>query len=189
MRVISGSARGKKLRSPKDESVRPTLDRIKENIFNIIGFDIKESVVLDLFAGSGGLGIEALSRGASHCTFVDKDKSSITLVQANLKDTRLERNAEAYQMDAEKAIEKFYSKGKKFDYIFLDPPYQQGVIQKILKQLQKCNIMQEEGIIIVETDGLENLPDEIYHFTKMKEREYSNTKISIYEIRNGDKDE
>ncbi len=189
MRVIAGSARGKKLRSPKDESVRPTLDRIKENIFNIIGFDIKESVVLDLFAGSGGLGIEALSRGASHCTFVDKDKNSIALVQANLKDTRLEKNAEIFQSDAESAIEKLYAKGKKFDYIFLDPPYQQGIIQKILKQLQKCNIMQEEGVVIIETDRLEKLPDEIYRFIKIKEREYSNTRISIYEIRNGEKDE
>lgn len=183
MRVISGSARGKKLKSPSDQSVRPTLDRIKENIFNIIGFGIRNAEVLDLFAGSGALGIEALSRGAKRCVFVDNDKRSVALVQANLKTTALEKNAELLSTDAENAIHRLFSKGEKFDYIFLDPPYQQGIIQKILKQLEKCNIMQEGGILIIETDRCETISDDWVHLMKIKEKEYSNTRISIFEKR------
>lgn len=189
MRVISGTAKGKKLKSPSDETVRPTLDRVKENLFNIIGFDIRDSVVLDLFAGSGALGIEALSRGAKRCYFVDNDKRSIELVRHNLKETRLEENAIVLMSDAEHVIERLATQGEKFDYIFIDPPYCQGIVQKILKQLEKCNIMQEEGFVIIETDRAEKLPDQITDLYKTKEREYSSTRISIFEARNGVQDE
>lgn len=185
MRVISGSARGKKLKSPADEKVRPTLDRVKENIFNIIGPRIRDAAVLDLFAGSGGLGIEALSRGAKECYFVDNDKRSLDLVRYNLKETGLEKNAVILAKDAESAIQKLCSENKKFDYILIDPPYCQGIVQKILKQLEKYNIMQEEGIVVIETDRIEKLPDETEYLIKIKDREYSSTRISIFESRNG----
>ncbi|MDO4711654.1 MAG: 16S rRNA (guanine(966)-N(2))-methyltransferase RsmD [Peptostreptococcaceae bacterium] len=189
MRVISGTARGKKLKSPVDESVRPTLDRVKENLFNIIGSGIRDAVVLDLFAGSGALGIEALSRGAKRCVFVDNDKRSIELVRQNLKETRLAEHAVVHLAEAQSIIQKLCAEGQKFDYIFIDPPYCQGIVQKILKQLEKCNIMQEEGFVIIETDRFERPPEEISDLLKIKEREYSNTRISIFRRRNGAQDE
>lgn len=182
MRVISGNVRGKKLKSPEDEKVRPTLDRVKENIFNIIGPKIRNSVVLDLFAGSGALGIEALSRGAGKCYFVDNSKKSIELVKLNLCYTGLEANSEIFFTDADNAIKNLYNRGEKIDYIFVDPPYSKGIVQNVLKQLEKYNIINKEGIVIIETDKTEILPDTIHSLIKIKDREYSNTRISIFNV-------
>lgn len=185
MRVISGTARGKKLKSPQDERVRPTLDRVKENLFNMIGLGIRGAVVLDAFAGSGGLGIEALSRGAAKCYFVDLNKKSIALTKENLKDSRLEENAVVLHMDAMDAIPKLFAQNIRVDYLFLDPPYNKGIVEKILQQLEKYNIMQEDGTIIIETDRDEKLEDEIHQLVKIKEKQYSSTRITIYQSKIG----
>lgn len=183
MRVISGTARGKKLTSPKDERIRPTLDRVKENIFNILG-NMRDKRVLDLFSGSGAIGIEALSRGAKVCYFCDMDKESVKLTKQNLKDTRLEDRGIAINDEATNFISKLYAKKEKFDYIFLDPPYADGLVGKVLEQLQKYNIMQDDAILIIETDKEELLNDE-FGFEKIKERVYSKTRISFFSKRKG----
>lgn len=184
MRIISGKARGKILKTPENDNIRPTLDRVKENLYNIIGFSIRNAVVLDLFSGTGAIGIEALSRGAKQVYFVDKDKKSYELTKFNVQSAKLEENAVILNKDAENALLEFESKALKFDIIFLDPPYNKGIVQKILQQLEKYNIMQSEGVIIVETDREEETPEKIGKFFKQKEKSYSSTKITFYGVDN-----
>ena len=184
MRVISGKARGKKLKTPENDNIRPTLDRVKENIFNVIGFSVRNSVVLDLFSGTGAIGIEAISRGAKQVYFVDKDKNSYELTKFNVKSAKLEENAIILNQDAENALIQFENKEIKFDIIFLDPPYNKGIVQKILQQLEKYNIMQSEGVVIVETDKDEETPEKFGKFFKQKEKFYSSTKITFYGVEN-----
>lgn len=179
MRVISGTARGKKLLSPKDKKVRPTLDRVKENIFNILG-NMRDAKVLDLFSGSGGIGIEALSRGASFCYFCDIDKDSIKLTMQNIKLARVEDRAKVVNDDAFSFLKIMDIKGEKFDFIFVDPPYLKGITEKILHQLQKCNIIQDRGIIIIETDKEEKFLDDEFGFKKLKEKVYSKTRVTFF---------
>lgn len=180
MRVIAGTARGKKLKTPEDQNVRPTLDRVKEDIFNILGPAIRGAQVLDLFAGSGALGIEALSRGADSCIFVDKDKKSCNLTKYNLGETRLADKAQILQMEAEAAIKKLATEGKCFDYIFIDPPYHLGKTQSLLQNIQKCHIIQENTCIIVEADKKETMPEKIDGLIKIREKVYSSTRIALY---------
>lgn len=179
MRVISGTARGKKLKSPEGQDVRPTLDRIKEDMFNIIGPAIRGKKVLDLFAGSGALGIEALSRGAEVCYFVDRDKKSLSLTRQNLASTQLTSKARLLETDAENAIKKLSSEGLKFDYIFIDPPYNLRIAETTLQKLQKYNIIQEKAFIILETELEEVLPDHIDSLVKTKDKKYKNTRIVL----------
>ena len=158
MRVISGSARGKKLVSPPDDRVRPTLDRVKESIFNMIAFSVPEANVLDLFAGSGALGIEALSRGASSAVFVDKSEDSLSVVRENLKITSLSGRAECINSEFDDFLK---SCTKSFDLIFLDPPYADGLLDKSLQLIFKNRLLKDGGYIICESDGKpEFVPDE-----------------------------
>lgn len=184
MRVISGKARGKKLLSPSNDDIRPTLDRVKENIYNILGFKIRDAIVLDLFSGTGGLGIEALSRGAEKVYFVDKDKASYQLTNKNISLANLDENAITLNLDAESAIVKFHKDNIKFDYIFMDPPYNKGIIEKMLQQLEKYNIIQDGGLIIVETDREEVLPEKSGKLILEKIKLYSSTKVSFYGVEN-----
>ena len=180
MRVISGTARGKKLKSPEGQDVRPTLDRIKEDLFNIIGPSIRGARVLDLFAGSGALGIEALSRGADQAIFVDKSKKSLKLSKENLQNTGLIERATLMEADAERAIERLSDQGEIFDYIFIDPPYQLLIAEKILQKLVKYPIIQENGQLILETDLEEKLAEHVGDFIKIREKTYKHTKMSIF---------
>ena len=123
MRVISGSARGHKLKAPEGLTTRPTTDRIKESLFNIIAGDLYQCKFLDLFSGSGAMGIEALSRGADKAVFVDKDRKSISIINDNLKATRLDNKAQVLNCDVSTAVSKLKSLNEKFDIIFMDPPY------------------------------------------------------------------
>ena len=122
MRVISGKVRGLKLNTPKNEDVRPTTDRVKESLFNIVSPYIMESDVLDLFAGTGSLGIECLSRGANKCVFVDVSKESISIVKSNIKKARVENESTVLNLDFKDAINKLKIQNNKFDVIFMDPP-------------------------------------------------------------------
>lgn len=149
MRVISGKARGTKLDTIQSLKTRPTLDRVKEALFNIIQNNIIEANVLDLFAGSGSLGIEALSRGASSCTFCDNSKEAINIVKKNLEKTRLINKATIMQEDYMVALRKLNSK---FDIIFIDSPYAEEFGIKSINKIIELNLLADEGIIILETD-------------------------------------
>ena len=147
MRIIAGKYRGIVIPSPKEEIVKPTLDRVKENLFNIIQFDIKDSVVLDLFCGSGALGIEALSRGAKEVHFVDNNKQNIL----NLKNFLERIKADGYflqNLDFYDALKTFGE--NTFDFVFLDPPYDSNLAEIAIQKILRFNLLKENGIIVWE---------------------------------------
>jgi len=155
MRVISGIARGKKLVSLSGLNTRPTLDRVKEALFNKIQFEVEGQVVLDLFAGSGALGIEALSRGAKQAVFCDNSKEAIKVINTNIKNTRNEDKAIVINKDYNLALSSLSKENKKFNIIFLDPPYNTDFAIRALETIIKLDILSKDGIIILETDDLE----------------------------------
>ena len=180
MRVITGKSKGRKLIAPKGLHTRPTTDNVKEAIFNILGEIKSHGQVLDLYAGSGGIGIEFLSRGAGICYFIDNDINSIKSIKENLERTRFSDQAYVYKNTAEKAINTLSSRGILFDYIFLDPPYEKGILVPILESISNNNILKDNGIIIAEHEGKLDLPERINNFVKIDTRTYGGTKISFY---------
>lgn len=152
MRVISGTARGSILHSIENINTRPTLDRVKESLFNIIQNKIADAVVLDLFAGSGALAIEALSRGAQKAYLCDCSKEAIQMINKNLEKTRLIEKTKIYNTDYMETLKRIEKENVKFDIIFLDPPYKLDLSIKALEQISKSKLLNEEGIIIIETD-------------------------------------
>ena len=171
MRVISGTARGTKLNSIESLSTRPTLDRVKEALFNIIQTHLQDSNVLDLFAGSGALGIECLSRGAKHCTFCDKSYETIKMLKQNLQRTKFETRATILVEDYKKCLQKLEK--NKFNLIFIDPPYKLDIAVNSIKLILEYGILAKDGIIILETDEeerdikeLENINLEVYDVRK-----------------------
>lgn len=180
MRVITGSAKGRKLAAPEGLATRPTSDMAKEAVFSIIQFEVEGAAVLDLFAGSGQLGIEALSRGARLAVFVDTRREAINCVLENLAATKLAPNARATQNDAASFL---LTSKDLFDIAFVDPPYQSGVFEKVLPLL--AGRMSAGGVILCETEKNEQLPDVAGTFTLKKEYRYGKAKITTY--RQGDK--
>lgn len=183
MRVISGTKKGYKLKGPKGKETRPTEDRIKESLFNILRNIDEGSVVLDLFAGSGSIGIEFLSRGAKKSYFVDKSYESIGCIKDNLAHTGLEDRAEVIKNDAIKTINIFGNKDIKFSYIFIDPPYRQHLIQKTLEKIYENEILEYKGIIIIEHEKELVLEDKIYDYVKLDYREYGYKSLSFYTLK------
>lgn len=182
MRVISGKARGLKLDSPKNNDVRPTTDRVKESLFNIINSYIIDSEVLDLFAGTGSLGVECLSRGARSCVFVDLKKESLDIVKSNIKKARVEDKSIVLKDDFKNAINSLKIKNKTFDIIFMDPPYYENLFEDCLLSISKNNILKEDGIIVVEHDTKEILNENINDLEKFRYKKYGNTTLSFYRI-------
>ena len=150
MRIISGKARGTKLYTLEGENTRPTLDRVKESIFNIIQNEIEGAKILDLFAGSGAIGLEFLSRGAEKAILCDKSKDAINIIKKNIEKTHMEEKAQIINLDFEKCLDKL--KNQQFDIIYLDPPYATDYILKSLKKIIELDIAKEESLIIIETD-------------------------------------
>ncbi len=179
MRVISGSARGLKLITPDGLGTRPTTDRVKESVFNIIQTHIPCTKVLDLFSGSGALGIEALSRGCKSCTFVDFDSTSFEIIQKNLEKSRLSEKAVLHKKDA---IQFLAGCKEKFDLIFLDPPYNKGFLSKVFELIDKNSVLQDYGIIVVETEYGGELPSN-ENFECIKSAKYGKTAILIYKLK------
>ena len=149
MRVIAGSARRTQLKTLEGMDTRPTTDRIKETLFNMIAPYLYDSIFLDLFAGSGGIGIEALSRGAMEAVFVEKNPKAMACVKENLQKTHFERKGMTMQMDVMTALYKLEGE-KQFDYIFMDPPYDQELEKQVLKYLAGSSLVYEDTVIIVE---------------------------------------
>lgn len=172
MRVISGSARGTKLNSIDSISTRPTLDRVKESLFNIINSKIQDSKVLDLFAGSGAIGIEFISRGCERAFFCEKSKEAAKMIESNLKKTRFESKAQIYIEDYKKALEKFKQNNLQFDIIYIDPPYKEDIAVKAVNKIISLNLLAKEGIIIIETDD-----------KKREEKELEQLDVEVYDLR------
>ena len=150
MRIISGTAKGTKLYTLEGETTRPTLDRVKESVFNIIQNDIKESVFLDLFSGSGAIGLEAASRGASKVILCDKSKLAINIIKKNIQKTHLEEKTLVYNTDFKETLKDKIN--EKLDIIYLDPPYKTNYSQEAIKLILKLDLLHKASKIIVETD-------------------------------------
>ena len=176
MRVITGIARGMKLQSFDGNDVRPTTDRVKEAIFSSIQFQIEGSTVLDLFAGTGQLGIEALSRGAKSATFIDNDKNSINIVRNNIKKTKFE-NSDVKIITSD-AMSYLSSANEKFDFIFVDPPYRHDLIIKVLENIG--NIVKPNSLIFCEHEKELELPKKIFDLELCKKYKYGKICISLY---------
>ena len=173
MRVISGVARGTKLNSIDSLETRPTLDRVKESLFNIIQNRIEDSVVLDLFAGSGAIGIEFISRGCKKAYFCEKSTSAFKMICQNIEKTRFLDKSEIFKQDYRKCLEHLKAKNIKFDIVFIDPPYKEDLAVDAVKSIIKLDLLQENGIIIIETDEkerelkeLENIQVEVQDLRK-----------------------
>lgn len=153
MRIISGLNKGTKLYTLSSNDTRPTLDRVKESLFNILQPNIKNSKILDLFAGSGALGLEALSRGASYSVFCDFSRDAVKIIKQNIQKTKQEDKSIIVNNDYSKCIEELYNKNEKFDIIFLDPPYKGNYLIDSINKILQYNLLSEDGIIIAETDN------------------------------------
>ena len=176
MRVISGSARGRKLKELQGMDTRPTTDKVKESLFNIIQFEIEGRRVLDLFGGTGQLGIEALSRGADHCTFVDMRKEAAALIRENLRLTGLSERSRVVQGDA---LSFLSSCGEKFDVILLDPPYHTELLEKSVKRITEFDILREHGIMICESAAERELPALPPPYERGREYRYGKIRLTV----------
>ncbi|MCI8654751.1 MAG: 16S rRNA (guanine(966)-N(2))-methyltransferase RsmD [Clostridia bacterium] len=158
MRIISGKARGTKLNTLEGEQTRPTLDRVKESIFNIIQNELEETVFVDIFSGSGAIGLEALSRGAKKAILCDKSREAIAIIKSNVEKTHFQEKAQIINADFEKCLKEIK---EEVDYIYIDPPYKTDYILKSLKILEESEIIKEETKIILETDDEERILKQI----------------------------
>ena len=176
MRVITGTAGGTNLKAPKGLSTRPTADKVKQALFNIIQYEIAGEV-LDLFAGSGQLGIEALSRGASHAVFVDEGREAISVIQENLRHTRLESKAQVVRSDYLSYLSRCR---RSFRLIFLDPPYAEKYLENAIKCISEIDILAEGGIIIAERPVDKALDQEFPGLVRSKDYRYGSTVITLF---------
>lgn len=175
MRVISGTARSLPLKTPSGVNTRPTTDRIKETLFNMLQTDVPGSIFIDMFAGSGGIGIEAISRGAKHAYFIENGKEAISCIQDNLVFTKFTDKATLLKQDAISALS-FISE-KQVDIVFMDPPYQSGLEEKIFVVLSKQNYISDDTLIIVEADLSKSFDFLLkYNFEVIKEKIYKTNK-------------
>jgi 16S rRNA (guanine(966)-N(2))-methyltransferase RsmD len=177
MRVISGKARGVALKTPDGQQTRPTADRVKEALFSIIHFDIPGVRVLDLFGGTGQLGIEALSRGAESAVFVDESEKACCLIRENLRRTKLESSAHVVRGDY---LSYLKCCREKFNIIFLDPPYAEVFLENALKMITEIDILQSGGIIVTERPVGKVLSCEFPGYSRSKEYKYGNTLLTLF---------
>ena len=177
MRVITGKARGVQLKTPEGMLTRPTADRVKEALFSIIQFELPDARVLDLFGGTGQLGIEALSRGAKSAVFVDQREDACRLIRENLKRTRLEQDGKVVRSDYLDYLKRCR---ENFDIILLDPPYAEVFLENALKCITEIDILQSGGIIIAERPLGKELPFEYEGYTRSKDYKYGKTLLTIY---------
>ena len=185
VRVISGSARGLKLNTPGDDRVRPTTDRVKESMFNIVQDWVYDSQVLDLFAGSGALGIEALSRGASQAVFCDNSLDSIKIIKSNIEQARVVDRSQIVSGDFKRCLRDMEAKNQSFDMIFVDPPYYEGLFEEVLDTIRSCKILKKDGIVIVEHDAKKPI-GQVEGLEVYKEKKYGITMLTFYCLEDDD---
>lgn len=179
MKIISGTLKGRNLEGYNIEGTRPTMDRVKESLFGMIQDYIKDSTVLDLFAGSGNLGVEAISNGAKIAYFIDNNPEVIKVLNKNIANLDIQSKSRVILSDWKKALNTFATQNIKFDLIFIDPPYAYDVYEKILNKVSTLNLLSDNGLIIMEHSNL-HLPTTYENLTLYKERNYGNKSINIY---------
>ena len=177
MRVIAGKAKGIQLKTPDGNATRPTADRVKEAVFSTLHFCLPGCKILDLFGGTGQLGIEALSREAQSAVFVDEREDACRLIRENLRKTKLEAQAKVIRSDY---LTYMKHCRESFDIIFLDPPYAEVFLEKSLKMITEIDILQSGGIIVTERPSNKDLPFLFEGFTRSKDYKYGNTIVTLY---------
>jgi len=181
MRVVSGTARGTVLSAPDGLQTRPTADRAKEALFSMIAPSVSGCAFLDLFCGSGAIGIEALSRGAASCCFVDNSAAAIQAVQKNLVKTKLDARAELLCAEAAEVVNRLSRRGVAFDIVFLDPPYGAALVQKTVDGLLSSDVLAKDGLCIAEQGAAEAVP--VFHGLRLiKQKRYGAAAILVYEV-------
>ncbi len=181
MRITGGSLRGRLINVPKGTSIRPTLDKVRQAIFNILGDRIIGSAALDLYSGSGSLGLEALSRGAKSVHFAEKSKICIEKIRDNLTALNLNAHAVVRRADAMDIITELDRTGEKFDIIFLDPPYYKDLAKKTLINISHCDILSPDNVVVVEHHKMDSIPEKIESLELRDERRYGDTVVRFYE--------
>jgi len=179
MRIISGSARGTKLYTLDGMNTRPTLDRVKEPLFNILNFDLENAVVLDLFAGSGALGLEAISRGAKKAIFCEKNRNAIEIIEKNIEKTRFTNKSLLIKNDFEKGLTYINNQNIKVDIVFIDPPYKTDLAKKSVEKILDIDILNDNFIMVIETDEPERILNDIedMNITVYDKRKYGRVSI------------
>ncbi|MBI3461112.1 16S rRNA (guanine(966)-N(2))-methyltransferase RsmD [Candidatus Acetothermia bacterium] len=186
MRIIAGSHQGRPILEPTTREIRPMREAVRAALFSILQDVVVDSRFLDLFAGTGSVGLEALSRGAHSCDFVDSASEAIAIIQKNLEALELESLAQVHQQDALRAIEHFHEKREQFDLIFIGPPYGRGLAIQAFEQLAECPILSEDGIAITEVFKKEKLADAYGDYALFEERQYGDNLLKFYRTRNKD---
>lgn len=186
MRVVSGKYKGRQLKAVPGMNTRPTTDKVKESIFNIIGPYFDGGIALDLFGGSGSLGIEALSRGIDQVIFVDKDGKAIQTIKQNIESFRLGNQVEIYRNDAMRALNALNKREIPFDLILLDPPYKRHQLEDLLHKISEFHLLAETGLIMSEHSKEVELPLEIGCFKRTRQEHYGLTVISVYKFASSD---
>lgn len=179
--MVSGSAKGRPLKSVPGSGTRPTTDKVKEAVFSMIGPYFEGGAVLDLFAGTGGLGIEALSRGMESAVFVDMESKSIDTIRANLQATKLEGQAQVYRNDAGRALSALEKRGRVFDLVFLDPPYRLKHGDELMLSMVEKGMLQKDALVVLEHESSYVYPEVIPGFYRLRQAVYGETTISIYQ--------
>lgn len=181
MRIISGIYKGRIIHGYNIDGTRPTQDRVKESLFGMIQSELRDQIVLDLFAGTGNLGFEALSNGSMACIFVDMNPKCTECIRKTVEALQIS-NAEIYTMDYQLALDRFQKEKRKFDLVFLDPPYRYQNIESILKKLIEKELVNIGGIVVCEYEE-EELEEEYSSLQRLKMKKYGSKKISIYQYR------
>lgn len=181
MRVISGEYGGRRLKAVSGMNTRPTTDKVKESIFNMIGPYFKGGRVLDLYSGSGSLGIEAVSRGMDEAVLVDTDNKAIKTIRENIEMTKEPSKFKTYKSNSFQAIKELAKEVNKFDLVLLDPPYEKQEILKDIERLIDFDLLNPRALIVCETDARTLLSENIQHVLIWKEKQYGTTKVTIYE--------
>jgi len=179
LRIIGGALKGKRLYSVRDTSIRPTADRLRESIFNILSQRVLDAVVLDLFAGTGALGIEALSRGAGSVVFVDNRKGALSVLRKNIDSCLLDQKANIVKWNIRQNLNCLRSKKQHFDLIFLDPPYDKNLIKPTLFNLDKSYSLKKGACIVVEHSLFEPIPTDLFVFDLLDQRKFGKTLVSF----------
>ncbi|AEF93942.1 methyltransferase [Desulfotomaculum nigrificans CO-1-SRB] len=180
MRIIAGSARGRTLKSPKGMSTRPTTDRVREALFNILAHQVPDSKFLDLFSGTGAVAIEALSRGAARAVLVEKDRSAATIILNNLKLCGFSEKAQVLVLDVQRAIQTLGKKKEVFDLIFIDPPYKHGHEVPTMEGIERQGLLSPHGTLVVESNKSDLPPDLVGRLAAYRREKYGDTALTFY---------
>jgi 16S rRNA (guanine966-N2)-methyltransferase len=179
LRIIAGEFKGKKLTSVRGKTIRPTADRTRESMFNILSHRVPEAIVLDLFAGTGALGIEALSRGAESAVFVDNSRESLSVIRRNVESCALDDRASIIKWNIEKNLNCLKAVKTGFDLVFIDPPYHRNLLKPTLFNIDQSNSLKNGSCIVVEHASLEPVPTDLLAFELTDQRRYGKTLVSF----------